>query len=45
LQPAEHPWAFVDEPLVTRHFQTIEELDHAVGERLEAPCHRTSLSA
>ena len=27
LQPAEHPWAFVDEPLVNRYFQTIEHLE------------------
>lgn len=33
LQPAEHLWAFVDEPLVNRHFETIEDLDQAVGER------------
>jgi len=33
LQPAEHLWAFVDEPLVNRHFGTIGDLDHAVGER------------
>jgi hypothetical protein len=29
-------WAFVDEPLVNRHFETIEELDKAVGERCVA---------
>jgi transposase len=33
LQPAEHLWAFVDEPLVNRYFETIEDLDQAVGER------------
>ena len=33
LQPAEHLWAFVDEPLVNRYFETIEDLDKAVGER------------
>lgn len=36
LQPAEHLWAFVDEPLVNRHFETIEDLDQAVGERCVA---------
>jgi transposase len=36
LQPAEHLWAFVDEPLVNRHFEGIDELDHAVGERCVA---------
>ncbi len=33
LQPAEHLWAFVDEPLVNRYFETIEDLDEAVAER------------
>ena len=33
LQPAEHLWPFLDEPLVNRYFQTIEELDAAVAER------------
>ena len=36
LQPAEHLWAFVDEPLVNRYFQTIEDLDEVVGERCVA---------
>ena len=33
LQPAEHLWVFVDEPLVNRCFETIENLDQAVGNR------------
>ena len=33
LQPAEHLWPFLDEPLVNRYFHTIEELDAAVAER------------
>ena len=33
LQPAEHLWAFVDEPLANRCFDTIESLDQAVGNR------------
>ena len=33
LQPAEHLWAFVDEPLANRCFATIESLDEAVGDR------------
>jgi transposase len=33
LQPAEHLWAFVNEPLANRCFATIESLDHAVGDR------------
>ena len=33
LQPAEHLWVFVDEPLANRCFETIENLDQAVGNR------------
>ena len=33
LQPAEHLWAFVDEPLVNRYFETIEALDEVVANR------------
>ena len=36
LQPAEHLWAFVDEPLVNRYFGTIEDLDQVVGQRCVA---------
>ena len=36
LQPAEHLWAFVDEPLVNTHFATIEDLDRVVAERCVA---------
>jgi transposase len=36
LQPAEHLWKFVDEPLVNHHFETIEDLDKAVSERCVA---------
>jgi hypothetical protein len=36
LQPAEHLWEFVDEPLVNCHFETIEALDQAVGEHCVA---------
>jgi hypothetical protein len=32
LQPAEHLWQFVDEPLANKCFDTIEDLDKAVGE-------------
>jgi hypothetical protein len=31
LQPAEHLWAFVDEPLANRCFDTIESLDAAIA--------------
>jgi transposase len=33
LQPAEHLWAFVDEPLVNTYFETIDDLDTAVAAR------------
>jgi hypothetical protein len=33
LQPAEHLWPLVDEPLVNRHFDTIHELDSVVASR------------
>jgi hypothetical protein len=33
LQPAEHLWEFVDEPLANQCFKTIESLDEAVGHR------------
>ncbi len=36
LQPAEHLWAFVDEPLANRCFASIESLDQAVGDRCVA---------
>jgi len=36
LQPAEHLWPFVDEPLANRYFETIEGLDRAVAERCVA---------
>ncbi len=33
LQPAERLWPLLDEPVVNRHFATLEELDAAVAER------------
>jgi hypothetical protein len=36
LQPAEHLWPLVDEPLANRCFATIETLDKAVGDRCVA---------
>ncbi len=33
LQPAEHLWEFVDEPLVNTHFETIEDLEKVVSGR------------
>src|ERR1700675_5111327 len=43
LQPAEHLWPFVDEPLVNRYFETIEDLDNAVGERCVALMQQTEM--
>jgi transposase len=36
LQPAEHLWAFVDEPLVNTHFATLDDLDRILAERCVA---------
>ena len=36
LQPAEHLWEFVDEPLVNTYFETIQDLEKLVGERCVA---------
>ncbi len=33
LQPAEHLWPLVDEPIVNRHFATLADLEAAVAER------------
>jgi transposase len=33
LQPAEHLWPLVDEPVVNRHFATLAELEAVVAER------------
>jgi transposase len=48
LQPAEHLWALVDEPLVNKHFQTIDELDAVVASRcrdlLDVPSTIASLT-
>ena len=33
LQPAEHLWPLVDEPVVNRHFETLDELDAVLAER------------
>ena len=33
LQPAEHLWEFVDEPLANRCFETLKDLDQAAGQR------------
>src|SRR5215203_1569425 len=33
LQPAEHLWPVLDEPLVNRYFETLADLEHVVTER------------
>jgi hypothetical protein len=43
LQPAEHLWDFVDEPLVNRCFDTIESLDRTVGDRCVALMEQTEM--
>ena len=43
LQPAEHLWAFVDEPLANCCFQTIDSLDQAVGTRCVALTHQPDM--
>jgi transposase len=43
LQPAEHLWAFVDAPLVNGYFETIEDLDQAVGQRCVALTHQQEM--
>src|SRR5215831_290856 len=40
LQPAEHLWAFIDEPLANRCFDTIDSLDQAVADRCVALIHQ-----
>ncbi|MBF0563281.1 MAG: IS630 family transposase [Alphaproteobacteria bacterium] len=43
LQPAEHLWPLVDEPVANKYFDTLRGLDQAVAERcrhLEAPTIR-----
>jgi len=36
LQPSEHLWEFVDEPLVNTYFETIEDLEKVVSKRCVA---------
>jgi transposase len=33
LQPAEHLWPLINEPLANRHFTTLADLDQALGQR------------
>ena len=41
LQPAEHLWPLVDEPVVNRHFATLADLEAVVAER----CRRLEAAA
>ena len=34
LQPAETLWVHVDEPIVNKHFETLEDLDAVVAARI-----------
>lgn len=43
LQPAEHLWSFVDEPLANRCFDDIDSLDAAVAERCIALTRQTEI--
>ena len=43
LQPAEHLWAFVDEPLVNGFFETLDDLDKAVADRCVALIEQTEM--
>ncbi len=45
LQPAEHLWPSVDEPLVNRYFETIEDLDQAVARCLALMQQTATISA
>ena len=41
LQPAEHLWPLVDEPIVHRHFATLADLEAVIAER----CRRLEATA
>jgi transposase len=41
LQPAEHLWPLVDEPIVNRHFATLADLEAVIAER----CRRLEAAA
>jgi len=46
LQPAEHLWEFVDEPLANTHFESIEALEMAVSRRcIELIAQRDAIRA
>jgi transposase len=39
LQPAETLWVHVDEPIVNKHMQTIDELDQAIAQQCRILSH------
>ena len=43
LQPAETLWIHVDEPIVSRHFESLAELDAVVAERCVALANNRDL--
>lgn len=46
LQPAEHLWQFVDEPLANTCFETLQDLDQAAGKRcVELTAQTQTISA
>lgn len=45
LQPAEHLWSLVDEPIVNRYFKTIEDLDAVLDRRCRILSHDPQLIA
>ena len=45
LQPAEHLWPLIDEPVVNRHFETIDALDAVLAERCRTLRHERSTIA
>lgn len=45
LQPAEHLWPLVDEPVANRHFETLDALDAVLAERCRTLRQDSSLIA
>ena len=45
LQPAEHLWPLVDEPVANRHFETLNDLDALLAERCRTLRHHRGLIA
>jgi transposase len=46
LQPAETLWTLVDEPIVNKHVETIEDLDEIIGKRCAALAdHRDAIKS